>query len=366
MVQLAVISDRLSSRGGADQYLQQVVTWCVEAGHDVTLWVGRRDGTAEPPSGVQVKVARPLARATADTRGLATLEDALGTTDVAIVQNVMNPCVLEVLASVPRVVAIVQDHRIFCPGPGKTLPDGAACHDPLGVAPCDWCLPEPRYRRDMLALTNARLGRTREWTAVVLSDYMERELRTVGFGDVRVVPPWVEPGSARRDPGDTFLIGGRLVRHKAVREAWTCWEQAGRPLTLAVAGEGPEARLLPDCRNLGWLDPAALKDALRRARALLFPARWQEPFGILGLEALAQGTPVIATDVGGVGDWLGSGCHRVAAGDWSAMSDAIRWSAGHPEACLEEGERGRRRVSASFSRARFGRRLAAALDLGVG
>ncbi len=83
------------------------------------------------------------------------------------------------------------------------------------------------------------------------------------------------------------------------------------------------AEALPGVQHMGWLSRPAFRQALSRARALLFPARWQEPFGIVGLEALSVGTPVIVMDGGGTGDWSGPGCIRVAAGDVAAMSQAI-------------------------------------------
>jgi len=41
----------------------------------------------------------------------------------------------------------------------------------------------------------------------------------------------------------------------------------------------------------------------RRAAAVLMPSRWQEPFGIVGLEALTMGVPVAAWESGGISEW---------------------------------------------------------------
>src|SRR5690606_14974274 len=62
----------------------------------------------------------------------------------------------------------------------------------------------------------------------------------------------------------------------------------------------------------------------RRARALLMPSRWQEPFGIAGIEALAHGVPVVAYDSGGIADWHPGGDLLVPWGDIDALASALR------------------------------------------
>jgi glycosyltransferase involved in cell wall biosynthesis len=65
-----------------------------------------------------------------------------------------------------------------------------------------------------------------------------------------------------------------------------------------------------------------LSAVYRRARALLLPSRWQEPFGIAGLEALSFGVPVVAWDSGGVGEWH-PGPGLVRWGDVEALARAL-------------------------------------------
>ena len=89
---------------------------------------------------------------------------------------------------------------------------------------------------------------------------------------------------------------------------------------------------------------------LRRARALLFPSRWQEPFGILGVQSLAQGTPVIVADSGGTGEWSDQGCLAVPAGDVGAMAEALSRLEAEPALALDLGRRGRAMVATRFSR----------------
>jgi glycosyltransferase involved in cell wall biosynthesis len=61
---------------------------------------------------------------------------------------------------------------------------------------------------------------------------------------------------------------------------------------------------------------------LRRARALLMPSRWQEPFGIAGLEALSLGVPVVAWESGGIREWHAG--PLVAWGDVAGLARALR------------------------------------------
>ena len=72
-----------------------------------------------------------------------------------------------------------------------------------------------------------------------------------------------------------------------------------------MIGEGPERARLeamagPTVRFLGWQPDDVIRDHYRSCRALLFPG--EEDFGIVPIEALACGTPVIALGRGGVAE----------------------------------------------------------------
>ncbi len=360
-VDLLFLTDRWPDRGGAGWHLRQVVAAAAEAGHRVTVAAGSAGPGKEAIPGLETVMVRGLGSAVATGARLGRLGNLLDAAEVVHVQNVMNPEALRRAVGTGRAVVTVQDHRVFCPGPGKTLPDGHPCTAALWEAPCRECLPEEGYRRRLLELTRQRLEALAEARVVlVLSRYMARELERTGLPGARVVPPWVEPGPPRRDSGTFFLAGGRLVAHKAPLDAWEAWEKSGRPLPLVVAGAGPLARRMEGAELQGWLGPEDLAARLRGARALLFPSRWQEPFGILGLEALAAGTPVIVADSGGTEDWSGSGCLHVPPGDTAAMAAALRRLADDPALALDLGEAGRRAVADRFSRKRLAPELEAA------
>jgi glycosyltransferase involved in cell wall biosynthesis len=65
-----------------------------------------------------------------------------------------------------------------------------------------------------------------------------------------------------------------------------------------------EPRLGPDTTIFGVADAAAKRDLLSRAACLLFPIRWEEPFGLVVIEAMACGTPVVALRRGAVSELI--------------------------------------------------------------
>lgn len=104
--------------------------------------------------------------------------------------------------------------------------------------------------------------------------------------------------------GDYVLFLGRMSPDKGAHRAITAARAAGRRIVLAAKMWEPEEHryfvecveplLGPDATYVGEVGPAAKRDLLCGAAALLNPIRWPEPFGLVMIEALACGTPVLA------------------------------------------------------------------------
>ena len=274
--------------------------------------------------------------------------------DLVHLQNIMNPLMLEAVIGQAKTVVTVQDHRIFCPWMGKVFPDGKACDVAFSDAACGVCLPEDGYRNSMVDLTRQRLEAIRKAERhVVLSEYMRGELELVGISTVEVVPPYVEVEPERTNAGTGWLIAGRFVPHKDLGTAIEAHRLSRTEEPLWMAGKGGEVAGSDRCRHLGWLDPVELRERMRSVRAVLFPSFWQEPFGIVGIQSLACGVPVIAAQSGGMEDWGDAGVIRVPKCDPQAMASAMMEIESDPDAALTLGESGRRSVSEKFGRERF-------------
>jgi glycosyltransferase involved in cell wall biosynthesis len=97
-----------------------------------------------------------------------------------------------------------------------------------------------------------------------------------------------------------YLLAGALSPYKAADQAVQAFTRMNLPLT--VAGSGPQAPRLrrlagPTVSLLGRVSDPQLRELYRRCKALVFPG--EEDFGMVPLEAMACGTPVIAYDAGG-------------------------------------------------------------------
>lgn len=124
--------------------------------------------------------------------------------------------------------------------------------------------------------------------------------------------PAIAPVPLPLSPPNLLCIG-RLVNDKgmdvAIRALGIARAQ-GCAAGLTIAGDGPaRPRLEALARELGleaqvtftgWIAAEAVAHAMNRACAVLVPSRWREPFGLVALEALQMGRPVIASHVGGL------------------------------------------------------------------
>lgn len=143
--------------------------------------------------------------------------------------------------------------------------------------------------------------------------------------------------------GGRLLYAGRYDRRKGIETVVRALAILGPGTTLeirATGDAGERDRLAAIAADLGVtgrvefappLPAAELAARYRAADVVVFPSEWDEPFGLVPIEAMACGTPVLATGVGGSGEFLidGVNCVRFAAGDPASLAEAVRRLAGN-------------------------------------
>jgi glycosyltransferase involved in cell wall biosynthesis len=162
----------------------------------------------------------------------------------------------------------------------------------------------------------------------------------------------------RFEPGSYLAFLGRLTKEKGPEEAMRIARDAGVPLRIAAKVPKGERgyfkeQLEPkidgrDVQLTGEVNDRTKEQFLAEAAALLFPIDWPEPFGLVMIEAMACGTPVIAYRHGSVPEVIDDGVTGFVVDSEEEAVHAVR----------RLGEIDRRQVRACFERRFAARRMA--------
>ena len=225
--------------------------------------------------------------------------------------KVLSPSVFRALRGVAdRLVMTAHDYFLVCPNGGQfDYGAGRTCERvPLSggclLTQCDrrhyahklWRSARHWVRERAIDL--ARGGATVVAVHEGMIPYLTRG--GIGAGRIAVVTNPVTPWCAARIEAEAnagLLFVGRLEADKGVRAVARAAREAGLP--LRIVGEGPLraelARDHPEATLLGWRGRAEIAALAREARLAVVPTRWRETFGLVTLEALMSGLPVLVS-----------------------------------------------------------------------
>ena len=137
----------------------------------------------------------------------------------------------------------------------------------------------------------------------------------------------------RPERGDYLLFLGRMSPDKGAHRAVTIALESGLPLKIAGKCAEPAEQeyfdehvrphLGGDREYVGEVSHGEKVELLQHARATLFPIEWEEPFGLVMIESMACGTPVIATRWGAVPEVIEDGRTGIIVDDWRQTAGAL-------------------------------------------
>jgi glycogen(starch) synthase len=228
----------------------------------------------------------------------------------------------------------------------------------------------------------ADLGIAADW--IFVSEMVRRSARKAGCAVERsgVAHAGIEPSCFPRAPARPWegrlLYLGRIDRRKGIAIAVRALAELPDAVLEIVGGgdEEHENELQELVATLGLesrtrfsrLDHNAVANAYVAADAVLFPVQWEEPWGLVPLEAMAVGRPVVATGTGGSGEYLVDGENCLVyrpADDPVALAAAIRRLA--DDAVLRERVReGGFATAERFTESAFNEAVALAIERAAG
>jgi len=149
----------------------------------------------------------------------------------------------------------------------------------------------------------------------------------------------------QQEKGDEFLYVGRLLDYKGIEDlimATYLIRQSGRIIHLNIIGKGPDSyveklKQLVQLINLrtyvhfhGWKPTSEVKRWMGRAAGLIVPSR-REAYGLVALEGMAMGTPLIASRAGGLAELVSHSCALTfEAGNVQQLSEVLMLALNNP------------------------------------
>ncbi len=256
----------------------------------------------------------------------------------------------------------------------RSRPDVVHVHEPF--APSVGLLTLLNTRKPVVATFHASIARSRAYRIaapalrplyrrlagrIAVSEEARRTVQAV-FGDgMQVIPNGVEwtRFSTLPPPGGSLIVFiGRMERRKGAAvlvDAFTRLRERVADAELLLVGEGPERRAVeaavPDALRdavmfAGRVDPIELAEVFRRSAVACAPSLGGESFGIVLLEAMSAGRPVVASSIPGYAALVRDEIDGILVppGDAAALAAALEHVLADPARARAMGEAGRERA----------------------
>ncbi len=367
---ILVVYSRPAQPGGMDVSSEAELKLLRDHGHDVHELVRNNE---DPEAYSLAQKTRLRLEVAMNRSGLREVRQILGDLRVDILHarnlfRMFSPSIHT--AALRAGAATIQDlrfHRHFCL-PGNLRRDGRNCEDCLGKVA--WrgvfhaCVQDSRLRS-----ASAWHVQMQSWRAVpdvsafiaLSEDSRDLAIRG-GLPPGRVFVrgnhlPDPLPAGPHAELRSGAVFVGRLVEHKGVRTLLRAWERLPLDVPLTIVGDGPARGSLENAargrpiRFTGRVPHAQALEYMRQAVCLVMPAEWHEPFGRTTMEALACGTPVIASGHGTMAELVEDGRTGwlFEPGESDRLARAVAQAFGAPEECARRGREARKEYENRFT-----------------
>ena len=177
----------------------------------------------------------------------------------------------------------------------------------------------------------AELFKTFNTHIITISNAQRKEFPNLNYAATVSNCVDVEKFSFNPNPEDYLLMMGTIGRHKNQGEAIAVAKELGMKLVLAgkIRDQDYFEELKKDIdgEKIKYLSEIEFEEKLKlyqNAKAFIFPILWEEPFGLVMIEAMACGTPVVAFNRGAVSEVLRDGLTGYVVDNHSQMVEAVK------------------------------------------
>lgn len=373
-MKIAVVHNTYQRPGGEDMVVAAETSLLERYGHKVVRYSRSNDEIAamsRPERFFMVKDLIHSEKSKKELHALLRTEKP----DVVHVHNtfmMMSPSVYEACwdAGIP-VVQTLHNYRLLCPGWSLSR-NGEVCEECLnhGLWRGVWhgCYRDSKLMTAAVALM-LQVHRTKgTWNKsidgyVALTNFARKKFIQGGLPGpaVHVKPNFLadDPGE-RTSEGRSVLFIGRLSAEKGVKVLVEAWKKISAPIPLVIMGDGPLRHLLEaeaPTRGLanitftGWRTRDEILVAMKQASVVVIPSVWYEGFPMTLVEAFACGTPVICSNLGGLGEIVEDGRTGLhfRAGDAEDLASKMEWAWNQPAALSSMGRAARQHFEKSYT-----------------
>ena len=279
----------------------------------------------------------------------------------------ISPYITRKLIRLKPTVQTLHNSIFFCPRYTKILPGGDICNYGMGMKCLSSCLHELNLALAMSMFWRARVTKKVD-KVIVPSHYLKEEAvrNRIPTEKIVVVPHFTDKnlGNDYIEPEpDTILFIGRTEPLKGIRElvhALSLVREHSWKAYIIGTGEGLE-EFMKMSHDLGIrekivflsnLDYKDLDEYYQKSSIVVFPSMCTESFGLVGIEAMSFGKPVVAFDVGGPREWLidGKTGFLVKRGDIKTLADRIFQLLKDRQLASKMGQTGKERVEKYYRR----------------
>lgn len=338
--------------GGAEEYMINLCKLLQKAGQHVAVVYGHKDEATQSLPGIHDYFIPNIAlNLREDNSAISAFLEVIERErpDIVHIHLINNPALIAKVSQLLPTVYSIHNHFLTCPSGTRLFRrNDQICDDDVSAKclfnaywrHCNTRKPQQIWLTYIRCLCNRRAVRNTT-TFLVHCKYMADTLVQAGFaGDrIEMVPslPVLPKDNDKIEMFDEniVLFVARVSYEKGAQSLIRASKYITVKHKIIIAGDGwyldeikklvAELDLTERVHFGGWTSREELHRLYQRACVVVIPSIYPEPFGLVGLEAMAHSRPVVAFDVGGISSWLTDGKNGflVPQGDFVSLGQKI-------------------------------------------